>query len=76
MAFKKVVTKLFLAAKENDLFLNIVLISSLISAGAEYEERSEKGSPLLFLLKSLRCSKCSHRLSIDEPAFFDNEVDF
>lgn len=34
---KKMLTKLFLAAKENDLFLNIVLISSLIRAGAEYE---------------------------------------
>lgn len=39
LALKKVVTKLFLAAKETDLFLNIVLTSSLISAGAECEGR-------------------------------------
>lgn len=40
----KVKTKLFLAVREIDMFLNIVMIVFLVSARAEYD-RNEKSSP-------------------------------
>lgn len=76
-------SELFLAAEENDLFLNIVLISSLISAGAECEagwNRFNKSSRLLLLLNALRFSKRRHRLPFmvtrGKPAFVHKETDF
>lgn len=77
-------SELFLAAEENDSFLNIVLISSLISAGAECEagwSRFNKSSRLLLLLlNALRFSKRRRRLSFmvtgGKPAFVHKEMDF
>lgn len=76
-------SELFLAAEENDLFLNIVLIPSLISAGAECEaglNRFNKSSRLLLLLNAFRFSKHRHRLSFmvtrGKPAFVHKEMDF